>query len=415
MSEALKFSTTDLKVWLEHETKSIFVPVHTKAQRLFDDMRKALDNLQDVSRMLLENSGKEIEKRNMKTYGRARALNKLARLFVDRLRQLKIPDKVTYESLEGFVKDVQKAFMVTEIDVRNYFPRISPFFILDRRKFLAVFEKAKEMLRELEGFVSKEYIKTKTLEDTFQLIDKLAALEKQLGELGDQKAKAEANRKLVETQIDEFARKINEMKTIGSMGQLSQTSDETASLCEELKHNLQHLQKPFIKLQSLASHGEGSGLTPEELKKLVQYLDNPFEALATEETGHPALRGILEKLNKAISEDKLKLKPEKARKAEQTINSIINNNSLANVHQKCKDTMTKRTRLSTSEEVAATLKDLAKLDEQSDALRRNRGVLESEELSIKRNYTETAEKIRNHKSDIEKNVFSFLTKKIVVE
>ncbi len=205
MSEALKFSTTSLKVWLERETKSIFVPVHTKAQRLFDDMRKALDNLQDVSKMLLENSGKEIEKRNMKTYGRARALNKLAKLFVDRLRQLKIPNKVTYESLEGFVKDVQKAFMVTEIDVRNYFPRISPFFILDRRKFLAVFEKAKEMLRELEGFVSKEYIKTKTLEDTFQLIDKLAALEKQLGELGDQKAKAEANRKLVENQIDELA------------------------------------------------------------------------------------------------------------------------------------------------------------------------------------------------------------------
>ncbi len=205
------------------------------------------------------------------------------------------------------------------------------------------------------------------------------------------------------------------MKTIGSMGQLSQTSNEIASLCEELKHNLQHLQKPFIKLQSLATHGEGSGLTPEELKKLAQYLDNPFEALATEETGHRILKGILEKLNKAISEDKLKLKPEKARKAEQTINSIINNNSLANVHQKCKDTMTKRTRLSTSEEMAATLKDLAKLDEQSDALRRNKGVLESEELSIRRNYTETAEKIRNHRSDIEKNVFSFTAKKIVVE
>lgn len=401
-------------MWLERETKSIFVPVHTKAKKLVDEMRKALDSLIDTSKMLLDNSGKEIEKRNMRVYRRARALNKLARLFVERYRLLKVPEEVTYDSAETFVGEVQKAFTVTDFDVRNWFPRISPFFILDRRKFSAILEKAKVTLKELEGFVSREYIKTKTLEDTFQLIDKLMSLEKQLKELADKKAKAGAETSSIQKQIDEMQHRMDEMKNRGGITQLSQTGDEIALMLEDVKHSLQHLQKPFIKLQSLATHGSGSGLTPEELNKLAQYLENPFEALSTEEEGYPLLRQILLKLNRFLSEDKLKLKPEKVRKAEQVIINIIDNNSLTNLHQKCKDCQTRKTRLLTSAEVAATEKELAKLNEHMELLKRNRGVIEAEEFSISRNHTETLEKIRNHKDEIQKNVLSFLGRKIVV-
>jgi hypothetical protein len=410
----LKFSSSDVKVWLERETGSILNPVHTKAQKLVDEMRKSLDNLTDTSKMLLDNSGKEIEKRNMKTYGRARAMNKLARLFYDRMRQVKVPDKVTYASLSNFVQETQKAFTVTEVDIRNWFPRISPFFILDRRRFLAVFEKAKILWRDLESFVAREYVKTKTLEDTFQLIDKLTAYEKQLRELGERMAKVEGEKASVEKKIAEAQQKIVDMKSMGSIGQLSQTGSEIGTLSVEVKHNLQHLQKPFIKLQSLATHGTGSGLTPEELKKLAQYLENPFEALSTEEGGYPLLKQILGKLRRSISEDKLKLKPEKARKAEQAITNILGNNSLASLHQRCRNAMTRKTQLSTSEEVAATQRDLAKLNEHIQNLTRTKGVFEAEEVSIKKACVETAERIRNHKGEIEKNILSFMGKKVTI-
>ena len=280
MSETLKFSSTDIRVWLEHETGSIFNPVHAKAQKFVNDMRKSIDTLSKTSKTLLDNSGKEIERRNMRTYNRARALNKLARLFIDRMRQIKVPDKVTYENFSAFVQETQKAFTVTEVDIRNWFPRISPFFILDRRKFLTVFEKAKLLWKELENFQTKEYVKTKTLEETFQLVDKLTSLEKQHKELGERKAKVAGDMSIVEKGIVETQQKIANLKTIGGIGQLSQTGSEIEALTAETKHNLQHLQKPFIKLQALATHGSGSGLTPEELKKLVQYLENPFEALS---------------------------------------------------------------------------------------------------------------------------------------
>ena len=415
MSETLKFSSRDIKGWLERETGSVFVPVHTKAQKLIDEMRRTLDSLSDVSKMLMDNSAKEIEKRNMKTYRRARAQNRLARLFYERMRQLKVPDKVSYDTFSEFLQELQKAFSVTDVDIRNWFPRISPFFIIDRRRFQTVFDRAKESLKDLQNFLSREYVKTKTLEETFQLIDKLLELEQQLSNLRERMAKTGNDKAIIEKEIAEAQQKMTELRSRGSIGQLHQTGTEIDSLSIEVKHSLQHLQKPFIKLQSLATHGSGSGLTPEELGKLYQYVENPFEAFSTEAPGHPLLRQILLKLDRSISEGKLKLKPEKIRKAEQTIDSIVNRNSLAYLHQKSRDAMTRKTELSTSEEVTVMQQNLSKIQTHVEDLTRKRGVVETEEASIKRTQEETSEKIRNHKAEIEKNIFSFLNKTVKIE
>jgi hypothetical protein len=415
LSETLKFSSGDIKGWLERETGSVFVPIHTKAQKHVDEMRRTLESLSEVSKILMDNSAKEIEKRNMKTYRRARALNRLARLFNERMSHLTVPEKVSYDSFDEFLQELQKAFSVTDIDIRNWFPRISPFFILDRRRFQAVFDRAKESLKDLQNFQSREYVKTKTLEETFQLIDKLLELEQQQTNLKERMTKTGNAKASIEKEIAEAQQKMTELRSRGSIGQLHQTGTEIDSLSIEVKHSLQHLQKPFIKLQSLATHGSGSGLTPEELGKLYQYVENPFEAFSTEAPGHPLLRQILLKLGRSISEGKLKLKPEKIRKAEQTIDSIVNRNSLADLHQKSREAMTRKTELSTSEEVTVMQENLSKIQTHVEDLIRKRAVVETEEAAIKRTQEETSEKIRNHKTEIEKNIFSFLNKTVKIE
>ena len=415
LSETLKFSSGNIKGWLEKETGSVFVPVHTKAQKMIDEMRKTLESLSEVSKMLLDNSAKEIEKRNMKTYKRARALNRLGKLFVERTRQLKVPEKVSYDSIDDFLQELQKVLNVIDVDIRMWFPRISPFFILDRRRFQTVFEKSKQSLDDLRNFLSREYIKTKTLEETFQEIDDLVEFEKQFASLRERLAKTVSDRQTVEREIAQEHQKMSELRSGGSIGQLNQTGTEIDSLSIEVKHSLQHLQKPFIKLQSLATHGTGSGLTPEELSKLYQYVENPFEAFSTEAPGHPLLRQILVKLNRSISEGKLKLKPEKIRKAEQTIDNIVNKNLLADLHQKSRDAMTRKTELSTSEEVTAMQQHLARIQAQIDGLTRKKAVIETEEASIKIAQNETSEKIRTHKTEIEKNVLSFLNMSVKIE
>jgi len=415
LSEAVELSSKEAKSWLERETGSLLGPIHSKAQKLLNEMRKALGSLSEVSKMLLENSGREIEKRNMKTYGRARALNKLAKLFVDRARQIKIPEKVTYDSFHDFVQETQRAFLVTDVDIRNYFPHISPFFILDRRKFQVVFEKAKESLKELSNFLTKDYVKIKTLEDTFQLVDKLQALEQQLTNFKEQKTRSESEETHLNKTVAGTHQKIDELKATGSLGQLGQIDNQIEALNSELKQRLQHLQKPFVKLQSLALHGEGSGLTPEEISKLNQYIDKPFEAFTSEEPNQPLLNQILKKLSVLMAEDKLKLKPEKTRKAEQLIQTIFNQNSLADLHQRSLNALSSRKQLSMSPEVAETEKNLSMLRAQLEELERKKKVVEGERETFERACSETVEKIKNHRSDIETNILAATNKRIRIE
>ncbi|MEM3760753.1 MAG: hypothetical protein QXZ02_06565, partial [Candidatus Bathyarchaeia archaeon] len=300
-------------------------------------------------------------------------------------------------------------------DIRNWFPRISPFFILDRRKFLTVFERAKVSLKELNDFLTKEYVKTKTLEETFQLIDKLQALKEELAKLGEQKKNIETEKALVEKEISETLKRMTELKSKGGIGQLSQLDSEIETLSVELKHSLQHLQKPFIKLQSLALHGEGSGLTPEEINKLNQYLKNPLETFSTEEANYPLLKQILQKLAKAMAGGKLKLKPDKMRKAEHAINSIIDKNSLAELHQKCVNIMARKRQLSASVEVAETRSGLLKLQEHLEKFEQKRRILDSEESMLEQTFNGTLEKIHTHKNQIEKNIFDFVGKRVHIE
>ncbi|MBN1244120.1 hypothetical protein JXA31_00835, partial [Candidatus Bathyarchaeota archaeon] len=75
MSEVPSFSSNDIESWLKDQTSSILTPVQAQAQKLQNDMHDAIQSFADVGKMLVDNSSKEIEKRNMRTYNRARAMN----------------------------------------------------------------------------------------------------------------------------------------------------------------------------------------------------------------------------------------------------------------------------------------------------------------------------------------------------
>ena len=95
MSETKQFSSpVEVKHWFEDQTNSILSPVHSQAKKLRDEMNIAIQNVTEVTKMLLDNSTKEIERRNMKVYNRARALNKLSHLFLDRLKKLNAPEEI---------------------------------------------------------------------------------------------------------------------------------------------------------------------------------------------------------------------------------------------------------------------------------------------------------------------------------
>ncbi len=415
MTETIQFSSSgEVKRWLENQTSSILSPVHAQAKKLRDDMNMALQGVGDVSKMLLDNSTREIERRNMRIYNRARALNKLAHLFLDRLKKLNLPEEISYDTVSRYAQETQKVLMVTEIDIKNWFPRISPFFIMDRRKFLTVYERAKQAYAILNDFVTKEYIKTKTLEEAFQLLNELQNVQKQLVTIGEEKEKIKNERIPIEKEIAELEQKIGELKNSGPIDKLNLVNAEIDTLSGELKHSLRHLQKPFIKMQALATSGGGGGITPDELNKVNQYLEKPLDAFTTEENGYPMLREILQKLESLMTEDKLKLKQDKARKAEQSLNEILRKDSLAKLQIRCVEMATTKEQLLASSKMDEIKRSLSVFQEQVDQLKARKTSIETHEAVKENTYNESLEKISNLKRSIERNIYSSIETKVQI-
>ncbi len=415
MTETVQFTSSgEVKHWLEDKTNSILSPVHAQAKKLRDDMNMALESVGDVSQLLLDNSTREIERRNMKVYNRARALNKLSHLFLDRLKKVNPPEEISYDTLSRYAQEIQKVYIVIDIDIKNWFPRISPFFIMDRRKFLTIYERSKQTYATLNDFVTKEYVKTKTLEEAFQLLNELQNVQQQLVTIGEEKEKIKAERTPIEKEIAELEQKISELKNGGPIDNLNMVNTEIDVLSSELKNTIRHLQKPFIKMQALATSGGGGGVTPDELTKVNQYLENPFEALIAEEIGYPMLREILQKLQSLMAEDKLKLKADKARKAEQSMNEILKNDSLAKLQIRCVKMATTKKQLLASPMMDEVTHNLSVFQAQVDQLKARKAIIETHEAVKENSYNETADEINNLKRTIEKDIYSAIEMKVQV-
>jgi hypothetical protein len=414
VSEVTTFSSNDIEGWLKEQTSSILTPVQAQAQKLRDEVRDSIQSFAGVGKMLVDNSSKEIEKRNMRTYNRARAMNKLARLFTERIRKITVPDKVSYDNLEKFAQDIQKVFIVTDIDIKNWFPRISPFFIMDRRKFLTVHEKAKFSLNALNDFLTKEYVKTKTLEETFQLIDELHGLEQQLSEVAAERKSIESERVPIEEELAELEKKCAKLQGEGPVDQLFMVESEIEKLNKELKQSLRHLQKPFKKIRALSLYRGGAGLTQDERDMLELYLESPFKAFKLEAAGYHVLKQILQKLTRLMNEDKLKLKSDKARKAEQDMTAILERNSLAKIYARCAEVAARERELLNSAKMEEIKRNLSVYQEQTKRLTVRKARVESHEAVKQQAYNDIVNRINNHKKTIEKNVHGALGQKIQI-
>jgi len=414
LTEIAQFSTATFKEWIEKEANNSLVPAQAQAKKLLDETNSAIIALNEVCEALLENSNKEIEKRNMKVYNRARALNKLAHLFIDRLAKLSIPEQIAYDVVNKYSIEAQKTIVVTEIDIKIWFPKISPFFIMDRRKFLTVYDKTKQTFLSLNEFVTKEYVKTKTLQETLQMVGELQSLENKAANLQVEIKNIIGERTPIEEKIAGLEQKTGELKTAGPIDQLNLVVGEIENLNNELKNILRHLQKPFIKMQALATFGGGGGITPDELRMINLYLDKPFEALTIEETGYPVLRRILEKLQIMLKEDRLKLKSDKARKAEQSVIELLDKNILNIPQEKSKMLSTQKEQLLTSTRLDEVKQNLSSFEDQTEQLRARKASIEAYESIKKREHQDLQSDISNRKRAIERNIAEAFTKTIQI-
>jgi len=413
MSEELEISLKNLREWLERETALIVEPLKAEVTSLLSDLRDKLDDARENCEKLLEDSEKEMLKNNPKTYRRAREAYRLARDILEMIDEISIPEEVSHESLQRLCEGFKNTFSAIGRERARRFPRISPYFIIDRRRLDVGLKKTFESFEELRSFLSDRYEKANAVEGSFLMIDKLLQLLDEFSAVEKRMEKMELRRGVLEKEIAEKQQRITLVESKDEIGELEQINKKIKELEETVKHDLRYLQKPFLKFQNLV-RGSGYSLPLDETKKLGEYLKNPFTAFATEDEGYPLLKGILQRMEDAMAKGKMKLKSSRLRKAQQNINEILRKNALNTLHQSCKETFSQRQQLLSSEAMATFQdrltqfqRDLRELEKHGELMDSRKAILESEQQKI-------MEKIENQKRELEKIILELTDKNVRV-
>ncbi len=403
----------DIKEWLEQETALIVEPLKTEGTLLLHNVRERLDDVREICEKLMRNSEIEMSKNSRKTYRRAKILNKLAKYAIETIDNVEFPDLISSESLQMACDDSEKALTMVGKERAKWFPLISPYFMLDRRRFDVAFGKAMKSLEKLRSFSSHGYTKAKIVEDSFLMVDKLSQSLKKLDAVEERKKRMELRRNILEKNMDESQQKIMLIKSRDEVSRLAQTNEEIEELEEKLRYDFRRLQKPFLKFQTLA-RGPGYPLPPDEMKKLDEYLTRPLEAFATEDEGYPLLKKLLRKMDDAMTKGKLKLKSTRLKKAQTQINSILHKDALISLHRSCKEAFYDKQRLSTSKAMTTLRKESAQLQKKLEELQKQKELVDSRVATVDNEHKGALEKIETQKKELENTIFESTGKEVHV-
>lgn len=413
MSQPQQILLTDLKEWLKKETTSVIEPLKAKGTNLLKEIKERLNDAVESSRKISENSGREMEKNNSKTYRFARNANKFSQNLAKTMEALKIPEQVTYANLQALHDDFGKLLASIELQRREAYPYITPYFIFDRRRLDVMLKRLADMHPELHNFLTLKYAKAKQIEETSAIVDRLSETLNQMNETKKEREKIQEKEKVLQQKLLETQQRIAQIQAKVELIELLNVEERIKELREKVKDSLRYLQKPFFKLQSLARSGDVA-IPVDEAKKLSDYLSDPFEALATEGDGYPSLKGILRKLDDAVNFKKLRLKSTRLRKAQEQIDSVLNKESLNSLHKNCIEARAQKTKMLTSNTVAALQNELTQLQNELAELQKENEFTTARDKALESENRKLLDRTENLKRELEKTIHQLTNKGVQV-
>ena len=413
MSDSLEMPLDTVKEWLDKETNPIVEPLMADAKKLLEDTKNKLGDLLEACDKLLDDAEKELAKGSRKTYRRAKALHKLAGKFTDLIEEIVIPEEISGKVLHQTSEHIGKTLKIIDKERTKWFRAIAPYFIMSRRRFDFALKRADDSLRDFNDFLSNDYSKAESAEGVSSKVEKLRQSLTEFDRFEKAKESGKHKKALLEKKIEKTHQKLEVIQTKDEVVELAQLNKSIKELSNAVKHELRHLQKPLLKFQTLVN-SPGYSLLPEATTKLDEYMTNPFEALATEKEGYPLLRSILQKIDSALDNKKLKLKPSRMRKAKDQIANILSKNALLSLQKNCSEALNKKRELATSGAISESRDERAELQDRLKQLQTRKRLLEARDDRFGKQHDEAGIRVEKHKRDLEKIISDLSGKNVQI-
>jgi len=413
MSQPSQIRLLDVTEWLSRESSSSIKPLKDKASSMLAEIDERIGDTIESSQKIVENSQNEMNRNNPKTYRFARNANKFGQSLIDTLRAVRTSDNVQYDAVQALCDELDKACANIDQLRRNAYPYISPYFIFDRRRLDVFLKRLFDITKELRNFLTTKYASAKTVDEANLQVDRLAHTLTEAKQNEVNLRQAEERMQNLEKEITENKGKLLQVQGRAELNELVKLDQRSEELRGDIKHNLRYLQKPFYKLQSLARTSEVA-VPPDEIHKLDNYLADPLIALSSEDNAYPTLRSILNRLDSAIAQGKLKLKSTRLRKAQEQIRAILDKGSLEQLQKNGREALAHRKQLLSSEALRTLQSQLSELQKQLEMLQREHEFVISRSKALKSDQIKLRERAEYLKKELEKKAFQLTRKNVQI-
>jgi hypothetical protein len=399
--------------WLTKETESTVKSMNTEAKKILEDIKNHLDELYEASEKLLEDAEKEMAKGSRKTFRRAKFLYKLSGSFCDLVDNVTIPEEINSNNLREMSEQLTKAMETINQEKTKWFRALAPYFILSRRRFEASYKRAEMPYHRFAEFLSEEYTKIENIEKVPKEIASIQTLILELNNYKKNKQTRTENLAVLDDKIAQTQKQLQSLQNKGELVELGQLDSKIADLTKAVKYELRHLQKPFLKLQTLVNN-PGYSLVADANSKLDQYMKNPFAALATEKENYPLLRTILQKIDSALKNKKMKLKSSRLRKAKDQINKIVNKDSLGSLQLECKQFFDQKRQLLNSGAISNVKDEKSELNDCLKDLETKKHLLQAKDSRLAKEHEQSRKRVQEQKNELELIVSSVINEKVKI-
>jgi predicted nucleic acid-binding Zn-ribbon protein len=411
ISGTVEVRISEFKPWLEKETARSLTPLNAQGEKLLDKIRERLSETRAACEKLAEEAKKEAERG--KAVRKAKLTEKLTRHFLKQMDNVVFPNEVSFSGLEKFHSNLEKAFSSIARERSIWFPRISPLFILARRRIDLELTRLTGSITELRGFLSGGFARAKAIEELSTKTDDMIRSLNDVDVYQRQRTDVEEKARRLQEQIDSCTAELEAIKKSAELGDLSELTQRIQQLRKQVDHELRHLQKPFVKFMNLRE--TGAALPSSELQKLHQYLEDPLAALATEEPGYPKLKGILTRVGRMMDEGKLKLKGSRLRRGLQEIDEITCKDHLSNLQKECSSAFYLYQQSRSSKETEAAQSKHEHLQRRLEELSIQKEAAEARLSRLQDERRQLLERADEQRRELEKLVMENFEKRIVLK
>ncbi len=412
ISTGLSKEIKEFKPWLIKKTADMLQPLNKQGKERVDKVKARLADARETCEKLAEEGIKETERG--RAVRKAKATEKLSRHFLKQIDKIDFPGELSYSELKKFHEELEKMFSSVTQERNIWFSRISPLFIIARRRVDFAFSRLGGSISELKNFLSGDYSEAGALEKLLLETDELLRQLDESNWFEQREATLKEQRESLQKNLEAVRTSLATAKSDAKLANLSGVKMEIERLRTRLSHDLRHLEKPFLKFANL-KRGTNISLSADEAAKLSEYLDDPFLGLATEKPGYPVFKGLLMKMDRAMNEGQLRLKSSRLRKAQEMIKAVLNKNVLDELYSSCAHAFALNRHLGSSVDLQEARKKVSRLEGKRGDLRRRRKAVEVRLERLKAEREQHLKRLEARRIEIESLVLKVLKRPVNIK